>query len=173
MEWLEWLSEDGTFAANTSDDVLEFIRHRCAAAGHQETGGIIVGYYTPKRECAIITKASEAPTDSRSGRHWFYRGVVGLRDWLARLWRSEKREYYLGEWHFHPDDLTDMSPVDAAQMKTIAETESYNCPQPLLLIVAAAPSSSLIVSMFVCPQGKPPMRMQPCSVPPPSNQHED
>ncbi len=173
MESLEWLSEDGTFAAKASDKAIEFIRHQCVAAGHQETGGILVGYYTPKRECAIITKASEAPADSRSGRLRFYRGVVGLRDWLARLWRGEKREYYLGEWHFHPAKSPDMSSLDTAQMKDIAQNGSYRCPEPLLLIASGHPSSSFVVSLFVCPHGKPPMRMQPCSVPPPPNQHED
>lgn len=39
-----------------------------------ETGGILIGYYTVKRDKAVITELSETPSDSKCGVNWFHRG---------------------------------------------------------------------------------------------------
>ena len=116
MRQTEWLSADGRFAARSDESVINSILRQCQASGSQETGGILVGYYTADHDCAVITEASSASPDSQSGPIWFYRGVSGLSQWLQCLWSRRRREYYLGEWHFHPGGPNVMSSCDAEQI---------------------------------------------------------
>jgi hypothetical protein len=93
-----------------------------------------VGCYSEHYNNAIVTAVTGAPTDSKFGRDWFYRGVRGLQDFLERLWHG-KRCYYVGEWHFHPEDEPNPSRIDVNQMMRIARSCTYHCPEPILVIV--------------------------------------
>jgi len=150
MQPNEWLSEDGRFAVRASQSVVNTILGECRASGSEETGGILVGHYTRDHGCAVITGASAVPADSQSGGSWFYRGVQGLREWLQRLWWGPTREYYLGEWHFHPNGSTTMSTRDRQQIKWNARCASYRCPEPLLLIVADGANDASSIGLYVC-----------------------
>ena len=100
----------------------------------QETGGVLVGYYTENLRCAVATDASGPPPDSQAGRTWFHRGTRGLDSWLDRLW-SEKGHYFIGEWHCHMGTVSSPSPTDYFQLREIAFSTEYQCAIPLLLIV--------------------------------------
>lgn len=126
----------------------------CRGARGRETGGIIVGRYTPDRATAIIGDATPPPRDSRSGRTWFHRGVSGLRSFLTRLWSQPNREYYLGEWHHHPAEVVSPSTDDQIQMERISEDGSYRCPEPVLIIVGVSVEERWNGRMFVFPRGK-------------------
>lgn len=101
--------------------------------GLVETGGILIGYYDVSCKKAIITEVTDAPKDSRSGRNWFARGTLGLKQLLKIKWKIE--EYYLGEWHIHPQSSPFPSITDINQMKHISKDLGYNCKEPLLLII--------------------------------------
>lgn len=68
-----------------------------------ETGGILLGYYDFNINSVVIVDALPAPTDSKSSRTSFERGVVGL---ATAVEDAAKRTAgvvgYLGEWHSHP-----------------------------------------------------------------------
>jgi len=161
MHMTEWLSEDGRFAAKAPQSVIDGILDQCRASGSHETGGIMVGYYTCEHDCAVITGASPAPPDSRSGQRWLYRGVRGLRAWLRRLWSGRPRTYYLGEWHFHPSGSSAVSPRDARQIASNASCPSYHCPEPLLLIVGGRAEGLSAIGLYVCPRTEAPVRLSP------------
>lgn len=99
-----------------------------------ETGGIIIGYYDSSCRNAIITEFTKAPEDSKTARYRFYRGIKGLKPLLKKRWK-ERSEYYLGEWHLHPGSSPDPSSIDIEQMKKIATNSSFNCKEPILLIM--------------------------------------
>jgi len=61
------------------------------------------------------------------------RGVKGLETLLKRFW--SKNEYYLGEWHYHPNASASPSMQDISQMKEISRSIHYQCPEPVLLII--------------------------------------
>jgi proteasome lid subunit RPN8/RPN11 len=44
--------------------------------------------------------------------------------------------YYLGEWHYHPRGSAEPSEIDIAQMINISKSHSWQCPEPLLIIIA-------------------------------------
>ncbi len=130
----------------------------CVKAANKETGGVLVGVYSERLDCAIVRFATGPGPDSRAGRTWFERGVRGLQEALGRRW-LEKREYYVGEWHYHPSAPPDPSSDDFRQMIAISRMDSYKCPEPILLILGGNPEGAWSVSGHVFPRGEPPMLM--------------
>jgi integrative and conjugative element protein (TIGR02256 family) len=122
----------------------------CVEAGPLETGGILVGNYTEDHSVALVSDASRAPGDSKSGTTWFHRGIAGLQAWLCKLWEEER--YYLGEWHFHPGARPVPSDTDLRQIREIADSPKYNCPEPVLLIVGGSPTGDWEIGVYVSPR---------------------
>jgi integrative and conjugative element protein (TIGR02256 family) len=148
----QFRSPDKRFGVLVSESELAKAVKLCVKAGRKETGGILVGRYTATHDCAVVTSVSDAPRDSRAGGTWFSRGVAGLQRWLNGLWKS--KTYYLGEWHFHPFALASPSGDDRDEMKSIANTKSYHCPEPLLMIVGGDPKKDWRVTVFVYVAGE-------------------
>lgn len=149
---IRFRSSDKRFALTLAASMMTRILEACQRAGADETGGILVGRYTDGLDCAIVTAVSEAPSDSRSGRAWFYRGVRGLQRWLGHLWRDSK-QYYLGEWHFHPYAEPTPSSCDVEQMTAIARLPAYHCPEPVLLILGGDPAGRWHMRVFIFRRG--------------------
>jgi integrative and conjugative element protein (TIGR02256 family) len=140
-------SPDKRLGVQISESELAKAIKQCVRTDRKETGGILVGRYTTTHDCALVTSVSDAPRDSRAGGTWFSRGVAGLQRWLDGLWKS--KSYYLGEWHYHPFAMATPSEDDLAEMKSIANTESYHCPEPILIIVGGDPKKDWHVRVFV------------------------
>ena len=145
-------SSDRRFGVRINEAELAKIVHQCSHAALNETGGILVGCYSPSLDLAIVSSVSNAPKDSLAGGTWFKRGIAGLQSWLDQLWQS--KSYYLGEWHFHPFAPATPSQCDSEEMSRIARTTSYDCPEPILLIIGGDPSAKWHVKVFVCIKGK-------------------
>ena len=126
-------SPDGRFRLVISHCQLSGMRDLCSKSHPLETGGVLTGYYNAGHDTAIVTGAAGPPPDSEKGRTRFYRGTQGLGQVLANLWR--KREYYLGEWHYHPGGSAQPSPADVRQMQDIAKDDDAHCPEPILLVM--------------------------------------
>lgn len=133
----EFRSADRRFGLIIGNRRLARLYARCAAAHPMETGGVLIGRYNKRRDTAIVALASGPPPDSENGRSQFYRGTQGLNTLLARRWA--RQEYYLGEWHYHPDGVARPSAADIRQMQEIAGDLASNCPEPVLLIIGAGP----------------------------------
>ena len=110
----------------------------------------MLGRYTESHDCAVVTMSTNAPADSKRGRNWFHRGLKGLQSVVLRLWRL-KREYYLGEWHYHPSGAPHPSSVDIAQMKEISNSIFYRCPEPVMLLIGGDPKNEFQLCAFVFP----------------------
>jgi len=154
MSDLEFWFENHTLGVRIGPGTLTRILESCRRSHPEETGGILVGYYTETLDCAVVTDASERPPDSRSGSTWFVRGTAGLQRWLDGLWRKSKRCYYLGEWHYHPGGEPEPSPTDKRQMGRIAGSSSYKCPEPVLLLVGGSAIDRTDVRVFVFAKGR-------------------
>ncbi|MFY0138653.1 Mov34/MPN/PAD-1 family protein [Bacillus cereus] len=118
-------------------ELVDKIYQLCEEAYPNETGGILIGQYNLNFEHANVTMITGAPSDSKAGKTWFYRGTTGLQELLDELWDTQG-SYYLGEWHYHPDGASSPSIQDLIEMKAISMNEKYNCPEPLLLIVGGS-----------------------------------
>ena len=155
MSTTHYTSPDGLFQLSLLGKQIGEILAYCTAANGSETGGILVGYYTPSRDCAIVTAVSGPPDDSRSSHTRFNRGTKGLRKWLASLWNAPIRSYYLGEWHYHPFAAPIPSGDDRRQMADISAAPEYHCPEPILLILGGNPQADWLLSIHVFVRSKP------------------
>lgn len=148
----EWRSPDGLFGlALEQRHILQLIDW-CTDSGEQETGGILIGRYSELLDLATVTQVTGPPPDSHRGRTFFERGTRGLQRLLSQVWHR-KRGYYLGEWHFHPSGDGTPSHTDQEAMETIARSASFNCPEPLLIIVSMRPDAEPSIRVFVYPAG--------------------
>jgi integrative and conjugative element protein (TIGR02256 family) len=129
------------------DELLDF----CTKAKDSETGGILVGIYNERLDTARIKKVISAPPDSKWGTSWFHRGTSGLQNIVDEYW-TKKRQYYLGEWHYHPQSEPEPSITDQNQMKEIAKSRSYKCPEPVLLIIGGGPKMGWKYQAIVFPK---------------------
>lgn len=105
----------------------------CEKSYPNETGGIIIGSYSSDFNTAIISTITDAPSDSTMSRTWFKRGINDLQNLLDKKWLHQQ-QYYLGEWHFHPNGTPIPSQIDIQEMQRIAKNKNYNCPEPILII---------------------------------------
>lgn len=143
----------GRFCVSIDSKQIAELLHFCAKAEEHETGGILLGYYNEKLDLATVVRVVDAPSDSQHGLAWFHRGIVGLQTLILKLW-SERRQYYLGEWHYHPYGSPEASNTDTKQMKEIASSRSYKCPEPILLIVAGNVETSWSIQVMVFPKNE-------------------
>jgi len=102
-----------------------------------EFGGIIVGYYSNDFSKVTITEFLNAQ-EYKSSRYYFERGIKGLKSELKRLYNKQPKEYYVGEWHSHPNGSTEFSMTDLSTMQQISNRKSVKIENPLLLIISVS-----------------------------------
>ncbi len=157
----QYWSAGRTYGCRVTRRVLATIAQWAVDACPSETGGILIGHYSTDRRCARVTQALPAPVDSGSGPTWFHRGTDGLQQQLQHAWNVDD-VYYLGEWHVHPNGTPAPSAVDIQQMRAIARSPAYHCPEPLLLVLAGTPSHSWQIGLFVVPSGRAHIALHGC-----------
>lgn len=166
----DWMfqSKDKRFGLRLSGQQLHTLHMLCAKSDGKETGGILIGRYSDAHDCALVTEALPPPQDSRHARTRFARGISGLQERLNLAWK-QFRNYYLGEWHFHPDASPTYSSDDEDQMMKIAVDLAYHCPEPLLLIFGGNEAHGWKISVHVFRVGQAPVQLllQDTTVPSP------
>lgn len=151
-----WYAGRGEYFLEITLGALQSLQAICEEVAGNETGGILIGYYTDDYSTAVITEITFPPIDSVFGTNWFTRGVIGLRTLLAQRWKStSQRTYYLGEWHYHPSSDIAPSKADIEQMRAISHTMEYQCKEPIMLIAGSKLDSGLHYRIFVFPDEKP------------------
>ena len=143
-------SRDRRFGLSLKKSLMLEILDKCKDSTSKETGGILVGYYAPAYDCAIVTALSGPPEDSIREPRFFVRGTKGIQRWIFRLWR-EQRSFYLGEWHYHPGGPPVPSPDDREQMHRLSNNRKLRCPEPVLLIIGGNPKGSWTANAYVFP----------------------
>lgn len=139
--------ENGLYVSIPQSVINEII-HICQKASPNETGGILIGHYSVDLKEAYIIKATKQSHDSSSGRSWFKRGTKGLKKLLINYWAEN--QYYLGEWHFHPNNSPYPSETDINQMNIISTNNEFNCPEPILLIIGQIDSKFVVsIQIFI------------------------
>lgn len=139
-------TKDRSLKLSMEEIHLESLIKFITTAGKKETGGIIIGRYSLGHQEAIITELTDKPKDSLSGFFSFLRGKSGLKKLLEKKW--ENNEYYLGEWHFHPEAPPNPSPQDYRTMRKIMLEKKYKCPEPIMMIIGGIPHDYLIRSFL-------------------------
>jgi integrative and conjugative element protein (TIGR02256 family) len=116
------------------DTVLKELFHHARNHYPNEFGGFLVGQYINTQKTASVT-GFILPKKYKGRPTQFERSTNGLEIEFNRLF-LEKGEYYLGEWHTHPNSSTKYSLTDLNAMKNTAECPSVTIANPLLLIIS-------------------------------------
>jgi integrative and conjugative element protein (TIGR02256 family) len=147
---VEFWSKDRRFGLWVGAEQMSRVLQMCGQSVFHETGGILIGHYTESYDLAIVTGISGPPSDSLRGRTWFVRGISGLQQRLGRLWH--KNRYYIGEWHYHPDNSAKPSGTDILQMQEISKSVTFSCPEPVLLLIGGNPPEHWEARAYVFPR---------------------
>ena len=99
-----------------------------------EFGGFLVGKYSDDFKTLYINNYI-LPKKYKGHPCLFERSTDGLQEKLENLF-VEKNQYYIGEWHTHPDSSTQYSQTDLIAMNAIAHHEKVNILNPILLILS-------------------------------------
>lgn len=145
---LMFQTEDEKYGMKICKKFINHILNHCQNASPNETGGIMVGYYSDDLRWAIITDITGPPNDSILKRFFLYRGTNGLQKLLNSKWKY-KKHYYLGEWHFHPFSLPIPSQIDNMQMRSFANDRFLHCPEPILMILGGYPAGEWEITSYI------------------------
>ncbi len=99
-----------------------------------EFGGFLVGKYSTDFKSVEITDVI-LPKKYKSTPTQFQRSIDGLERVFEKLFK-EKQEYYIGEWHTHPNGSSNYSTTDLNAMIEIANCETVQIKNPILLILS-------------------------------------
>ena len=113
-----------------SEKLIKRIIRVCKLSYPYECGGILIGYYAEDCTSAVVTNIT-----NQIGNHItrFSRDESGLIKLLNRQWR--KGYYYIGEWHYHPDNSSRPSNTDLNTMRKLSMANGLKCPEPILMII--------------------------------------
>ena len=134
-------SFNGSYGVKLPDQELEYIHSLCMNSYPYETGGILIGRYSDDLKWAEITTITGAPAESKQTLCSFVRSTRGIITKLKRAW--QKQQYYLGEWHYHPNASPKPSALDLKTMVNLSKDEDLGCPEPILLVIGGSSSNWL------------------------------
>lgn len=151
---LMFVSQDSRYTVVLEHAAIISMLRSALSAGSDETGGVIAGRYEKTHSLARVLTATPPPKDSKHGPFTFERGVAGLTQLFKNLWANKEREYYLGEWHFHPFANTVASSTDVGSLKRHAIDPSYDCSTPILLILGGDPNGDWQIAAYLSREGR-------------------
>ena len=119
------------------------------AVSPNETGGVLMGYWSTNPESVVVTNlVGPGPhaihkADSFAPDHDFQDGEV------ARLYKESGRIVtYLGDWHSHPRGPLELSLTDRITQLRIAAHRKARAPRAIMGILAGGPKWNLGVWSF-------------------------
>lgn len=120
--------------------IPETLLNRIAQIGIEhhpnEFGGFLVGKYSWDFK-TLYVRNYILPKKYKGHPCLFERSTDGLKETLGKLF-VEKNQYYIGEWHTHPDNSTQYSLTDLNAMTAIAQHEKVKILNPILLILSVS-----------------------------------
>lgn len=119
-------------------DAYEFMKRESTDSKDVETGGILIGYRTPKGKFVVLKATGPGPKSVRT-RTLFRRDVEYCQAELDKATAEYRAKgQYIGEWHYHAVDDNSPSGVDIKSLKEIAEQDNYLIQYPVMVIFSAS-----------------------------------
>lgn len=101
-----------------------------------EFGGFLIGKYSIDFKILYIEDYI-LPKKYKGFPFIFERSIDGIIDIFKKLFK-QKNQYYIGEWHTHPDGSTMYSQTDLKAMVQTVECETVQIKNPILLILSVS-----------------------------------
>lgn len=123
---------------DVSINVNETLIEKLIKIGEQyfpkEYGGFLVGYYNETFKIVYITDYV-LPMKYENTSTSFKRDPSGLEELFEELYNKTPSQYYIGEWHTHPNGMSKASSLDRTALNKIAEDKSTPIENPIMLII--------------------------------------
>ncbi len=148
MNELVFQNEEKSLGVNLPNNIYSQILSLCEAFYPLETGGVIIGHYSSDLKWATVTRIIGPQRHSKHNRSSFFRSNYGIKSVLEEEWTLGN--YYLGEWHYHPNFSPSPSLTDIRQMRAFSQNSKLNCPQPVLLIIGGEKDNWSINVNVIC-----------------------
>ena len=101
-----------------------------------ETGGVLLGYWSSLWEEAVIVGAIGPGPGAIHGRYEFRPdGEYHWQEIEDEFVATGGRHTYLGDWHSHPAGGACLSKMDRSTLKKIARDPASQAPRPLMLVL--------------------------------------
>lgn len=113
-----------------------------------ETGGLLFGYESTDHE-VVITHALGPGPNALHGPEEFVPDYERDRGSAIAWWEdTEGAEYYLGDWHSHPDSGPYLSERDREVLELIAHDPGSQLSCSLMVVVGLKPDTAVAVWHF-------------------------
>jgi integrative and conjugative element protein (TIGR02256 family) len=123
----------------------EFMKAESKSSDDIETGGVLVGQYSPPGKYVIHKATGPGPKAIRTST-LFRRDVEycqGEIDRAAEVWGLKGQ--YVGEWHYHTSNSNSPSGTDIKSLKEIAGDEKYLIDHPIMIIFSNASECAITI----------------------------
>jgi integrative and conjugative element protein (TIGR02256 family) len=111
-------------------------RHRQADDDLPESGGILLGRWIVDSQDVVVDSATPPTPEDRRGRFFFWRALKPAQRIVNAAWsQSAQTQWYLGEWHSHPEDHPTPSSKDREDWLRILREARYEQPALFFAIV--------------------------------------
>lgn len=132
-----------------SEAALDAIRTESQDKYPLETGGVLLGYETPRGADIVITNIIGPGPRAQHSRIAYVPDHAYQEDKIASAYRASGRTTtYLGDWHSHPDGPLRLSRTDRRTMRTIAAHENARARQPLMMIATVGDDGSCDLAIW-------------------------
>lgn len=161
---LRWSSHCGRYRIAIRKRCVRQMLEMARRQQPEEIGSSLYGGYSTDGARAIVHGPTPVPSDSRSSRSTFLRGVDGLCDFFRNLFQqSGGRRHYVGEWHSHPNGPTSASSLDWSRQRELSGDTAMHCPESILLIVGGDLREYPQLAVFVYSRRNGPITLEPAS----------
>jgi len=101
-----------------------------------EFGGFLLGNYSKDFKSLLISDYI-LPEKYKAHPTLFERSIEGIVSRFRKIFK-EKNQYYVGEWHTHPNGSTMFSQTDLNAMIETVECDTVHIKNPILLILSVS-----------------------------------
>lgn len=121
------------------------LREEAARATEEETGGLLLGYWSGA-EVVIVTGVIGPGPKASHGERSFHPDHEWQQAELARRYtESGQRQTYLGDWHTHPGGTPRPSRTDRSTLRRVSKHGPARAPRALLALLAPGPDGDIVI----------------------------
>jgi integrative and conjugative element protein (TIGR02256 family) len=130
--------EHKVFTVWIGRSLLEFIESEAVKWSTLETGGVFAGYCV--RDEIVVTQVVGPGPNAMHKATMFIPDYQFHNREIARIFKeSNGREYYLGDWHTHPNSTAYLSGMDKETLEEIGNYKRNRIFKPIMLVMATNP----------------------------------
>lgn len=130
-----------------SDELLTHLEEHGVKHYPNEFGGFLMGYYSNNLKQLHITDCI-LPKKYKGIPCLFERSTDGTKEVFDKMFDQQK-QYYIGEWHTHPNASSMYSQTDLQAMMQIANHDTVNIKNPVLLIISMGENKLNDFSIYI------------------------